>query len=66
MYVVSISIQVGESLMFITSLYSITVCKILVQELRSRLTESGKSKEVLRIGQGLDDSHKKAIKYDRS
>ena len=42
------------------------VCKYLVVELQDRLDETGKSKEVIRTGHGLDPSKKKAIDYRKS
>ena len=43
-----------------------SVCKYLVVELQDRLDETGKSKEVIRTGHGLDQSKKKAIDYRKS
>lgn len=55
---------------FVTSSFSpfipYTVCKILVNELHDRLEDSGKKKEVLRLGQGLDQAKKKAVNYEKS
>lgn len=42
------------------------VCKYLVVELQYRLDETGKNKEVLRTGHGLDPEKKKAIDYRKS
>ena len=36
----------------------VTVCKYLVEELESRLGETGKSKEKIAVGQGLDPKRK--------
>lgn len=41
-----------------------TVCKFLATELKDRLVETGKTKEVLEIGHGLDPAKKKKIKYN--
>ncbi|XP_041363399.1 protein canopy homolog 4-like [Gigantopelta aegis] len=40
------------------------VCKFLVTELKDRLFETGKSREILRTGQGLEN--KKEVKYSSS
>ncbi|XP_060551951.1 protein canopy 4-like [Ruditapes philippinarum] len=40
------------------------VCKYLATELKDRLEETGKTKEVLEIGHGLDSKKKKKIKYN--
>ncbi|XP_045214897.2 protein canopy 4-like isoform X1 [Mercenaria mercenaria] len=40
------------------------VCKYLATELKDRLEETGKTKEVLQIGHGLDPDKKKKIKYN--
>ncbi|KAL4241125.1 Protein canopy 3 [Mactra antiquata] len=40
------------------------VCKFLAIELKARLEETGKTKEVLQIGHGIDPSKKKKIKYN--
>ncbi|XP_039272017.2 protein canopy 4-like [Styela clava] len=42
------------------------VCKYFVTEFKSRLDETGKSKEVLRTGHGLDSRKKKDISYATS
>ncbi|XP_067928917.1 protein canopy 4-like [Watersipora subatra] len=42
------------------------VCKIFVQELTDRLAALDRNKEVLRLGQGLDDSQKKVVSYQKS
>ena len=41
-----------------------SVCKYLATELKDRLEETGKTKEVLEIGHGLDSKKKKKIKYN--
>ena len=43
-----------------------SVCKYLAIELRDRLDETGKSKEVLETGHGIDPRKKKKIKYNTS
>ena len=43
-----------------------SVCKYLAIELRDRLEETGKSKEVLETGHGIDPRKKKKIKYNTS
>ena len=43
-----------------------SVCKYFVIELQNRLDETGKSKEVLRLGHGLSSKNKKAIAYKTS
>ncbi|XP_064617797.1 protein canopy 4-like [Liolophura sinensis] len=42
------------------------VCKFLATELNERLVETGKSKEVLETGHGLDERNKKKFKYNTS
>lgn len=42
------------------------VCKYLVIELQSRLDETGKNKEVIRTGHGIDPSKKKQVDYRKS
>jgi len=42
------------------------VCKIFVHELKDRLVKLNEKKEVLRLGQGLDESKKKAVSYEKS
>ncbi|CAG2227872.1 CNPY3_4 [Mytilus edulis] len=42
------------------------VCKYLVVELQSRLDETGKNKEVIRTGHGIDPSKKKQVDYRKS
>jgi hypothetical protein len=42
----------------------VIVCKYLATELKDRLEETGKTKEVLEIGHGLDSKKKKKIKYN--
>ena len=42
------------------------VCKYFVVELQNRLDETGKSKEVLRLGHGLSTKNIKAIAYKTS
>merc|ERR1712227_419422 len=41
-------------------------CKFFTIELQSRLQETGKKKDVLRTGHGLDPKKKKEIKYETS
>lgn len=45
---------------------NVTVCKIFVSELKDRLDILDRNKEVLRLGQGIDDSRKKKVDYKRS
>lgn len=42
------------------------VCKYLVVELQSRLDETGKNKEVIRTGHGIDPAKKKQVDYRKS
>lgn len=42
------------------------VCKYFVTELQDRLDETGKSREILRTGHGLDPKKKKSISYHTS
>lgn len=44
----------------------LVVCKIFVHELKDRLVKLNEKKEVLRLGQGLDESKKKAVSYEKS
>lgn len=46
------------------TLIFILVCKFFVTELQSRLDETGKTKETLQVGHGLDK--KKKIVYHKS
>lgn len=46
--------------------FYVPVCKIFVYELKDRLAVLDKNKEVLRLGQGLDDSKKKVVNYQKS
>ncbi|XP_002129613.2 protein canopy 4-like [Ciona intestinalis] len=45
---------------------SCEVCKYFVNELQDRLDETGKSKEILRTGHGLDPKKRKKIAYKTS
>ena len=47
-----------------TSLF--VVCKYLAIELRDRLDETGKVKEVIETGHGIDPRKKKKIQYNKS
>lgn len=45
-------------LTMVTNVCLVTVCKYLVTELQDRLDETGKTKEILRTGHGLDRQKK--------